>query len=105
MRKRIRHIEYEGIHLVCFDCGKYGHWKEECEGKLNRGGDQPEVNENNKDSDKDKLGNNQLKINPEILEDFGPWMLAQWRSRRNNRGIGSNNRNDREVFMTHKASH
>lgn len=24
------HIEYEGIHLVCFECGCYGHRKENC---------------------------------------------------------------------------
>lgn len=24
-RKRIRRIEYEGLHLVCYHCGCYGH--------------------------------------------------------------------------------
>lgn len=28
VNKRIRKIEYEGIHLVCFHCGKYDHKKE-----------------------------------------------------------------------------
>lgn len=23
-------VEYEGIHLICFKCGKYGHHGEEC---------------------------------------------------------------------------
>lgn len=27
MQNRIRTIEYEGIHLVCFGCGIYGHEK------------------------------------------------------------------------------
>ena len=27
-RRRVRRIEYEGIHLVCFGCGMYGHRKE-----------------------------------------------------------------------------
>ena len=27
---RIRRVEYEGIHLICFGCGKYGHKKEAC---------------------------------------------------------------------------
>ena len=29
-RRRIRRLECEGIHLVCFGCGLYGHWIEEC---------------------------------------------------------------------------
>lgn len=27
---RIYKVEYEGLHLICFDCGRYGHRKEEC---------------------------------------------------------------------------
>lgn len=30
LRKRIRKIEYEGIHLICFRCGVYGHHQENC---------------------------------------------------------------------------
>ncbi|XVF50455.1 hypothetical protein PTKIN_Ptkin04bG0102100 [Pterospermum kingtungense] len=30
LRRRIRKIEYEGIHLVCFNCGVYGHRKDTC---------------------------------------------------------------------------
>ena len=25
MRRRVRRVEYEGLHLVCFGCGLYGH--------------------------------------------------------------------------------
>lgn len=28
LHKRVRHIEYEGSHLVCFECGIVGHRKE-----------------------------------------------------------------------------
>lgn len=30
LKKRIRRIEYEGIHLERFHCGVYGHRKETC---------------------------------------------------------------------------
>ena len=29
-RRQIRKLEYEGIHLVCFECDMYGHMKETC---------------------------------------------------------------------------
>ncbi|KAJ7962002.1 Zinc ion binding nucleic acid binding protein [Quillaja saponaria] len=29
-RKRVLYIEFERLHLVCFQCGKYGHTKETC---------------------------------------------------------------------------
>ena len=25
-----RHVEYEGLHLICFKCGKYGHHRDSC---------------------------------------------------------------------------
>ncbi|PKI54065.1 hypothetical protein CRG98_025559 [Punica granatum] len=30
LRSRVYGVEYEGLHLICFDCGRFGHWKEEC---------------------------------------------------------------------------
>lgn len=38
LRNKIRTIEYEGLHLVCFKCGVVGHWKEECHKKENKDG-------------------------------------------------------------------
>lgn len=26
----IQAVEYEGLHLICFDCGKYGHPESTC---------------------------------------------------------------------------
>ena len=28
--RQIRRIKYEGIHLICFECGRYGHRIETC---------------------------------------------------------------------------
>lgn len=33
MRKVVRKIKYEGIHLICFHCGIYGHRKDDCPAK------------------------------------------------------------------------
>lgn len=30
---RVRRIEYEGIHLVCFGCGMYGRNQDKCKAK------------------------------------------------------------------------
>jgi predicted metal-binding protein len=30
LRRRVRKIVYEGLHLICFHCGQYGHRKEAC---------------------------------------------------------------------------
>lgn len=30
LRQKIHKREYEGIHLICFHCGHYGHRSEEC---------------------------------------------------------------------------
>lgn len=35
LRRKIRRIEYEGIHLVCFNCGRYGHGLEEVQEATN----------------------------------------------------------------------
>lgn len=44
LRRTARKIEYEGLHLVCFDCGVYGHRKDEC--SLNQGNmEEPEKDE------------------------------------------------------------
>ena len=29
-RRKVRRFEYEGIHLIYFNCGKFNHKKEEC---------------------------------------------------------------------------
>lgn len=34
--KKIRTIEYEGLHMICFKCGMVGHQKEECKSMNNK---------------------------------------------------------------------
>lgn len=30
-------VEYEGLPIICFECGKHGHTKEKCKGGLQHG--------------------------------------------------------------------
>lgn len=43
LKKRIRKIVYEGMHVICFDCGRYCHSKEVCRYKEVVEGEQPVV--------------------------------------------------------------
>ncbi|CAN1170067.1 hypothetical protein LINPERHAP2_LOCUS28773, partial [Linum perenne] len=76
LHRRVRHIEYEGLHEICFLCGRYGHGKQAC--SLNSESVEPEPN--------DSTFSNPLfqeeKERPELEDDFGPWMLAKKKMRR-----------------------
>lgn len=70
MRRRIWRLEYEGIHLICFRCGKYGH-KEE---------DFPRTRENDAANVEDQEDTGVQSVTSmtrlEVTEQFGPWMLV-----------------------------
>lgn len=76
MRRGIWRIEYEGIHLVCFHYGKYGH---------------KDANYPAKEEEGDKLGRmeNVYAVREEapihrskVIEGFGPWMLVHRQRRK-----------------------
>ena len=89
-RRRIRTLEYEGIHLVCFRCGMYGHMKETCPSEILTTTVptvlEPSIRDDEgRESDRKITGETKggdEAINPEIMEDFGPWMLAKRQIRR-----------------------
>lgn len=115
MQSRVRTVEYEGIHLVCFGCGIYGHWQDACpknqaanlheeglkpEGENHREGDA--VPEGRRDMTVEGLRDGRVQIRKEINgisgpnESFGPWMLAKKSDRRtgkarNGKNYGRNN--------------
>ncbi|CAL1407999.1 unnamed protein product [Linum trigynum] len=71
IKRRVRRVEYEGLHMVCFGCGHYGH--------LENAFPLKEVNENLTPEEKTKQNTTQnpkQEIRPELLEDFGSWMIA-----------------------------
>ncbi|XP_031111961.1 uncharacterized protein LOC116015934 [Ipomoea triloba] len=71
-------IEYEGIHLVCFNCGTYGHRHEQC-GKNENGNDISAAREETRTNT--KVDDSGLKQNDP--RKYGSWMLV---SRSNRRG-------------------
>ncbi|XVF70860.1 hypothetical protein PTKIN_Ptkin11bG0196300 [Pterospermum kingtungense] len=91
LHRRVRRIEYEGIHLVCFSCGVYGHRKETCpslkedlvvgaeDKEPDQGGVHPKSRKGEVGHIREQLGES---VNAEVLETFGPWMLVNRKSRR-----------------------
>lgn len=124
VKRRVRKVEYEGIHTVCFNCEVYGHNKEWC--SLNFDGIVKEhVTQSiyGKESHKsgvaaagveiggDKRVEN-VDVNLKVLEQFGPWMLVTHKARRGdnmkdnrfgkNRVSISNSRGNQEDFQNNK---
>ncbi|CAN1150992.1 hypothetical protein LINPERHAP2_LOCUS17911 [Linum perenne] len=88
LRRRVRRIEYEGLHTICFNCGCYGHKDGDCK-------QMPEAEEivNQTTSFANPVFQEVVGVDarPEVEEDFGPWMQVK-KSRRkpNHRGeVGS----------------
>ncbi|RYR05146.1 hypothetical protein Ahy_B06g085003 [Arachis hypogaea] len=97
------YIEYEGLHQICFSCGKYGHMSDLCtdepvgktagheagaEGNTMVSEDPPFVETENQNGKKqDSSGGNQGN---QISPDFGSWMLVKrnfrWNKGMNNQG-------------------
>lgn len=103
-------LEYEGLHLICFGCGKYGHRQEQCPNVI-----RPEEvpgpettgdsvapmaaaateSTSNNTARVDFLGNNPQQDSTANLEGdhqdsrFGPWMLAKKLTKK--RGVGPKN--------------
>nr|KYP71396.1 Retrovirus-related Pol polyprotein LINE-1 [Cajanus cajan] len=95
-------LEYEGLHSICFECGRYGHKKSQCtnvvlpscnvmvmaQNDTNSSsmevetGNKGVVDVNPKSFDKDEAPANQIL--PNSLDLYGPWMLV----RKGNKRIG-----------------
>ena len=90
LKLRVRKVEYEGIHMVCFTCGMYGHMKENCLVHLTPPPvDSTKTDQNdgtNSSQSNEKLGNPGMiedeAVNPEVVDNYGPWIIAKWKERR-----------------------
>ncbi|CAN1147044.1 Uncharacterized protein At4g02000 [Linum perenne] len=76
LNRRVRRVEYEGLHEICFHCGRYGHERGSC--PLTREAADPSMGET--------LFSNPIfhedNVRPELEGDFGPWMKAKKNMRR-----------------------
>ncbi|XP_019195851.1 PREDICTED: uncharacterized protein LOC109189694 [Ipomoea nil] len=74
---KVRTVAYEGMHLVCFSCGLYGHAKDGCP-LLRRPTEESEgagAGEGiNQEAKKDPPKEPNDAVDPKVL--FGEWMLA-----------------------------
>ncbi|CAN1138290.1 Uncharacterized protein At4g02000 [Linum perenne] len=78
LNRRVRRVEYEGLHEICFHCGRYGHDKGSC----------PVAKSENEAPAQETVFTNPVfnaeVDRPEVDEEFGPWMLAKKKARRRN---------------------
>ncbi|KAI9122035.1 hypothetical protein K1719_006724 [Acacia pycnantha] len=72
-------VEYEGLPTICFDCGRYGHLKEACPGKIGPGPVIPPATENPTDCE---IPLPKATAQVRDLTNYGEWMLVQRRPHR-----------------------
>ncbi|KAJ1443237.1 Zinc finger, CCHC-type [Sesbania bispinosa] len=72
-------VEYEGLHLVCFKCGRYGHRRKGCPTATGEGPKDAVVN-NDPMGVTPKVTADSIQVagkEPPTRDGFGPWMLVQ----------------------------
>ncbi|KAK4268164.1 hypothetical protein QN277_024853 [Acacia crassicarpa] len=74
----IFNVEYEGLNLICFDCGRFGHRKERCPHRCSTS-ECHEIPQHSPQQPPQRLSVNTSMTGLE--ETFGPWMLVSRRNR------------------------
>ncbi|GAU31323.1 hypothetical protein TSUD_315330 [Trifolium subterraneum] len=70
IKGRKYHIEYEGLHMLCITCGKFGHYREGCPNKVQV----PEITHIEKQGTNVSSGGDKTGIPGEAA---GPWVVVQ----------------------------
>lgn len=73
LKGRIWRVQYEGIRMLCFKCGKLGHTREDC--SMHIQDMNLEVVEINKQLEHTSIKDQTHHHKPEEHEEFGSWML------------------------------
>ncbi|XP_031124327.1 uncharacterized protein LOC116027041 [Ipomoea triloba] len=93
LRRIVRPIVYEGLHLICFKCGVYGHNANGCSKNQNADSNEEQnMNQNGEgrplattrcrsEHDGNEKGNESHSreptlIRPEVTEDYGSWVIV-----------------------------
>ncbi|XP_073046080.1 uncharacterized protein [Primulina eburnea] len=118
LRRKVRKIEYEGIHLICFTCGVYGHRQGECKASKAAenfdGAAAQSTNERGEHSKDPIEPNRKVLIPAEVTETFGPWMMVSRPSRKfdknrfgrpDNFGKQNNTRGPENIPIHHNGVH
>ncbi|KAI9086223.1 hypothetical protein K1719_031677 [Acacia pycnantha] len=89
IRSTIYTVEYEGLDLICFKCGKYGHSQEKCPLVCNTGDDSPEITQPVVTTSHASKSPSCAQLKPLVSvpgvnsdEEFGSWMIAKRISRK-----------------------
>lgn len=97
---KIQKVEYEGLPVICFTCGRYGHSSNSCKdsSSVNNPGEDAQPNPNMQPQEtpcqRDDHCNDANNAKP-----FGPWMIATRRGQKfnnhkdNNNGVNRNYEN------------
>ncbi|KAK9205125.1 hypothetical protein WN943_015392 [Citrus x changshan-huyou] len=94
---KLQKVEYEGLPVICYKCGRYGHSSNNCNEAGNSTspddvGHPPQAKPGNEFSGQQEVG----RKDDSNMEPFGPWMIATKRGRKPISGkeiAGGSNRN------------
>ncbi|CAN1136492.1 hypothetical protein LINPERHAP2_LOCUS9487 [Linum perenne] len=87
MWRRVRRVEYEGLHVICFNCGIYGHNKDDCPSLALVNADAGQLPEGATFNNPVFQAGGLEIPRPKLEEDFGTWMLAKKNARHKQKSI------------------
>lgn len=74
LRGKVWKIQYEGLRMICFKCGKIGHQEERCVD-----GGEPTLNDSTEMNVESSIEAHdiQVPLSPQLDQDFGSWMMVK----------------------------
>lgn len=99
VRKTFYNVEYEGLPLICFECGRFGHRLEHCPSKFAP----PSATADGGVRPAPRSFQGPIKVSEACEkegENFGPWMIAQRNNRRPRYQWDSSQKNQGGVNLT-----
>lgn len=94
LKCRVRKIEYEGMHIICFDCGISGHCKDGCPDRT------PSVDtyQGHGSQPLAVVVPNKLVVVEEVVDKYGKWMIVKKNHRKyGNRVNAKDSKGDKSI--------